>query len=116
MFCDIATKAGIAITAVALSSNIILCLSNGTSSFCEQLREITLKCKWLGFAYFILAWMIGGRNNFEEIIKWMVLASIAWLIVFLTGVISKIWSSGDKMSGKAACISIVYFVVAYLLH
>lgn len=87
------------------------------------MKIILTQCRWIGLVYIALAWFVGngeiisaGRDTYEQVVRWMQLFSVGWIIVFIVTLFSKLWNKNEKMSGKALASALIYFIVAYLIH
>lgn len=123
MFFDISLKIAIAVNVVAIIANGALCFMKDHYRVMDQLKGITVQCRWVGVLYFIFAWFMGngslvdsGRTTYDQVAYWLIISSIGWLFVFIFTLVSKLWNSDDTLSSKALFIGITYFVLAYLLH
>ena len=57
-----------------------------------------------------------GRDTYAQVAHWMQIFSIGWIIVFIVTLFSKLWNKNENLSSKALVSSLLYFVVAYLIH
>lgn len=124
MFFDISLKIAIVVNVVAIISNCALCFVNSNyKAIVDQLKAITIQCRWVGVLYFTFAWFMGRgslvdseRTTYDQVAYWLIISSIGWLVVFGITLVSRLWDGEDKLSSKALTIGIIYFVLAYLLH
>ncbi len=123
MYFSIALWIAIVLTFISIISNLIFCFVSNYYKWAVQIESISKQCRWIGLVYFFLAWFMGdgsilssGRNTFEQVAHWMSIFSVGWFIVFVVSLLSKLWSDGDKMSGNALAIALLFLVVAFFIH
>lgn len=123
LYFNISIKIAIVITTIAIVLNIALCFIKSNFNVMNQLKSIITQLRWIGTLYFLFAWFMGngsklasGRTTYEDVARWLLFTSVGWLIAFVFTLVSKLWSSEDKLSGGALVCGIIYFVLAFLLH
>lgn len=123
MFYNISLIIGIVLNFIAIISNILICFVNDENKWNGQMKIISTQSRWIGLVYIILAWFVGngeivsaGRDTYVQVAHWMQIFSIGWIIVFGITLFSKLWNKNENLSGKALASSLLYFIVAYLIH
>ena len=123
MFYNISVIVGIILNFIAIGSNILICIVNDENKWSGQMKIISTQCRWIGLVYIALAWFVGngeivfdGRDTYAQIAHWMQIFCIGWIIVFVVTLLSKLWNKNENLSDKALAFSLLYFVVAYLIH
>lgn len=123
LFYNIAIKTAIAISGIAIVSNIALCFVNGNYNLVEQLKSIIIHLRPIGTLYFAFAWFMGngsrvasGRTTYEDVAYWLLVVSVGWLIVFAVTLLSKIFNREEIFNSGSLKYGVLYFVLAFLLH
>lgn len=128
MFFEVSLQIAIIVNAVAIVANGILCFVNSNYRVMEQLKAITVQCRWVSVLYFIFSWFMGDGNlvdssladfritTYDLVVRWLLVSAIGWLLVFIFILISGLWNREDKLSSEALIMGTIYFVLAYLLH
>lgn len=123
MFYYISLIIGIVLNFIAIITNVLICFINDENKWNGQMKIISIQCRWLGLVYIALAWFVGngetvsdGRDTYTQVVYWMQIFSVGWIIVFTITLFSKLWNKNEKMSGKSLSSALLYFIVAYLIH
>lgn len=115
---------------IALIVNVIAIICQLASSFADSnstqvgsFREAGSQCIGIGLLYFIFAWLISdsttmlwGKTTYEQVIFWMMVTSIGWMIAFAIALFSRLCGKEEASWSGAVKMGILYFALAYLLR
>ncbi len=123
MFFEISLQIAIIVNVVAIIANVILCFVSSNDRVMEELKAITVQCRWVGVLYYTFAWFMGngsmtdsGITTYDLVVWWLFVSAIGWLFAFVFTLVSGLWNYRDRLSSKAFVMGTTYFVLAYLLH